>query len=83
MATVTLFGRPDCHLCDDARAVLEGMRADMPFTIVERDIEADDDLLRRYLERIPVVVIDGAEICDLFVDEDAVRTALGLESRRS
>ncbi len=76
MPVVTLYGRPDCHLCDDARVVLERMRAEQPFTLHERDIEADDDLLRRYLERIPVVVIDGAEVCDLFVDEDAVRAAL-------
>ena len=73
---VTLYGRPGCHLCDDARAVLERIRADTPFRLVERDIEADDDLLRRYLERIPVVAVDGRELSDFFVDEDALRAAL-------
>jgi glutaredoxin len=74
--TVTLYGREGCHLCDDARAVLERVRAEEPFELVERDIEADDDLLRRYLERIPVVALDGRELFDLFVDERALRAAL-------
>ena len=74
--TVTLYGRPGCHLCDDARAVLERVRRDTPFALVERDIEADDALLRRYLERIPVVALDGRELFDFFVDEDALRAAL-------
>jgi hypothetical protein len=74
--TVTLYGRPGCHLCDDARIVLERVRADTPFELVERDIETDDDLLRRYLERIPVVAVDGREVFDYFVDEHAFRAAL-------
>ena len=78
--TVTLFGRPGCHLCDDARGVLERVRRDVPFDLVERDIEADDDLLRRYLERIPVVAVDGRELSDFFVDEDALRAALSSAS---
>ena len=55
MRTVTLYGRPGCHLCDDARAVLERVRATHPFRLEEIDIEADDALFTRYLERIPVV----------------------------
>ena len=76
MATVTLYGRPGCHLCDDAREVLERIRRDDPFELVERDIEADDDLLRRYLERIPVIALDGTELFEYFVDEPALRAAL-------
>ena len=76
MRTVTLYGRPGCHLCDDARVVLERIRAEEPFELVERDIEADDDLLRRYLERIPVVAVDGREVFDYFIDEQAFRAAL-------
>jgi glutaredoxin len=77
MATVTLLGRPGCHLCDDAREHLVRLRAELPFALVEVDIESDDDLLRRYLERIPVVVIDGEELSDFFVDEEALRRRLG------
>jgi glutaredoxin len=74
---VTLYGRPGCHLCDDARAQLLTLRAELGFTLVERDIEADDDLLRRYLERIPVIALDGQELFDFFLDEAVLRERLG------
>jgi hypothetical protein len=72
MRTVTLYGRPGCHLCDDARAALERVRACHPFHLDEVDIESDDALLKRYLERIPVIALDGEELFDLFVDEEAL-----------
>ena len=75
-AVVTLYGRPGCHLCDDAREALERIRLEEPFELVEHDIEADDDLLRRYLERIPVITLDGRELFDYFVDERALKAAL-------
>jgi glutaredoxin len=68
-ARLVLYSRPGCHLCDDARVVLE--RIGEPFD--EVDIESDDDLLKRYLERIPVVVLDGQELYDFFVDEQDLR----------
>ena len=71
-ARVTLYGRDGCHLCDDARAVLE--RVGEPFD--EVDIETDDALHRRLLERIPVVSVDGHERFDHFVDEDELRGLL-------
>ena len=66
---VVLYGREGCCLCDDARDVLVRVRTAHPFALRERDIEADDELLRAYLERIPVVTIDGVEAFELFVDE--------------
>jgi len=69
---VTLFGRAGCHLCDDAQAVLD--RVGEPYDLV--DIESDDELFKRYLERIPVVAVDGAEVFDFFVDERALRARL-------
>jgi len=77
--TVVLYGRPGCHLCDDARAALLRIRAELPFRLREVDIEADDALFRRLLERIPVVAVDGEEVCELFVDERAVRKRVQLE----
>jgi glutaredoxin len=74
--TVTLYGRARCHLCDDARAALQRIRATAPFVLEEIDIEADDALLRRYLERIPVIALDGEELFDFFVDEQALRRKL-------
>ena len=66
---VVLYGRPGCHLCDDALAVLERVRARTPFDFQTVNIEDDDALLRAYLERIPVVSLDGEDVYDYFVDE--------------
>jgi glutaredoxin len=71
-----LYTRPGCCLCDEARQVLERVRRRHPFALSERDIEQDDALLRRYLERIPVVEIDGREAFELFVDESEVEKRL-------
>ena len=76
MKVVTLYGRPGCHLCDEARAVLERIRATQPFRLEEIDIESDDALLMRYLERIPVIALDGEELFDHFVEEETLRRKL-------
>ena len=81
MRTVELYGRPGCHLCDDARAVLERLRDELGFALVERDIERDDALLRTYLERIPVIALDGEELFDFFVDETELRRRLAYTGR--
>jgi glutaredoxin len=77
--SLVLYGRPGCHLCDEARAVLE--RIGHPFE--EVDIEADDELLARYLERIPVVALDGSELSDFFVDEAELRARLAARVPRA
>ncbi|HUA44149.1 MAG TPA: glutaredoxin family protein [Solirubrobacteraceae bacterium] len=82
MRTVVLYGREGCCLCDDAREVLERVRSRRPFVLLERDIESDDALLRAYLERIPVVAIDGAEVFDLFVDESELERRLDMVQSR-
>ena len=75
MRTVVLYGRDGCCLCDDAREVLLRVRARFPFELEERDITQDDALLGRYLERIPVVTIDGVQAFELFVDEAELSAA--------
>ena len=77
--SLVLYGRPGCHLCDEAREVLE--RIGHPFE--EVDIEADDRLLARYLERIPVIELDGAELYDFFVNEVELRARLDARVRRA
>jgi glutaredoxin len=79
---VVLYSKPECHLCDDARAVLERVRAEQPFELVECDIERDEALRRAYLERIPVVEIDGREAFQFFVDEAELRRRLGIVDGR-
>jgi glutaredoxin len=74
---VRLYGRPDCHLCDEARGRLLELRSDgLDFELEEIDIETDDVLLRRYLERIPVVELNGEILSELFLDEDGLRARL-------
>jgi glutaredoxin len=70
---LVLYGREGCHLCDDAREVL--LRLGHPFE--EIDIETDPKLHARYLERIPVVALDGVELYDFFIDEADLRVRLG------
>jgi glutaredoxin len=74
--TLTLYSRPGCHLCDDARVALERVRARAPFALREVNIDTDDSLLRRYLERIPVVALGDEELFDFFVDEAALEDRL-------
>ena len=77
MTTVTLYTREGCCLCDDARTILLRAQSRHEFDLEERDIEVDDRLLRAYLERIPVVVIDGTEAFELVVDEAELERTLG------
>jgi len=72
-ARLVLYGRDGCHLCDEARTVLERIGVEFE----EIDIETDDALLRRYLERIPVVALDGEDLYDFFVDEQDLRARVG------
>jgi glutaredoxin len=75
---VTLYGRPDCHLCDEAREILHEMRVEGGFELREIDIESSDRLFKAYLERIPVVEVDGVVVGELEPDPGALRVALGL-----
>jgi Glutaredoxin-like domain (DUF836) len=76
MTTVVLYGREGCCLCDDAREMLLRISEHHPFTLRERDIESDDGLLRAFLERIPVIEIDGVQEFELMIDEAEVRRRL-------
>jgi glutaredoxin len=74
---VRLYTRPDCHLCDEARVGLERLRADgLDFELKEVDIETDDELHARFLERIPVVELDGEIVSELFLDAGGLRARL-------
>jgi glutaredoxin len=78
-ASVIVYSKPDCHLCVEAMVVLRALRDELGFALAELDITADDALHRAYFERIPVVTLDGRELCEYFVDEALVRERL--ESR--
>jgi hypothetical protein len=75
--TLTLYSRPDCHLCDQARDAILGLRQSGPaFELQEVDIERDAGLFAAYLERIPVVAVDGVVVSELELDISAVRARL-------
>jgi glutaredoxin len=76
-ARVTLYTRPGCHLCDDARAVVAQVCADLGETFDEVDIESDDGLEDRFGEEIPVTFVDGRQHDYWRVDEARLRKALG------
>ena len=84
MRHVILYTREGCCLCDTARGVLARLLARHPsaFRLEECDIEADDALYRAYLERIPVVTIDGQESFELFVDETELQRRLDIVETR-
>jgi glutaredoxin len=70
---VTFVHAEGCHLCESARRVIEGIRAEVPFELEEVDIAGDDELEARYRERIPVVLVDGKEAFTYFVTPDGLR----------
>jgi hypothetical protein len=76
MRLVTLYASPGCHLCEQARGVLLRVREDHDFELLERDITLDESLHRAYLERIPVVTLDGEELFEYFVQEEVLRARL-------
>jgi glutaredoxin len=77
MTVITLYSRPGCHLCDEAREAILALREELPvFELNEVNIEQDDGLLARYLERIPVVAVDGEVVSELELKLDLLRASL-------
>ncbi len=77
MSTVVVYSRPGCHLCEEAIEALAALHDEgYRFELQEVDIESEELLLRRLLEKIPVVEIDGIVVSELILDEAAVRARL-------
>jgi glutaredoxin len=81
MPTVTLYGKPGCCLCDDARAEVERLRERLGFMLEEVDVSIDPALHREYGERIPVVAVDGCEAFELHVDGPELERLLARVAR--
>jgi glutaredoxin len=73
---ITLLTRPGCHLCDDARAVIARVAAELGVSWQERDITRSESDLRDYGEMIPVTLIDGVQHDFWRVSEQRLRAAL-------
>ena len=76
-ARVTLYSRPGCHLCDDARQVVEQVCGELGERYDEVDITGSEELLARFGEEIPVTFVDGEQHDYWRVDPTRLRTALG------
>jgi hypothetical protein len=82
VTVVTLYTRPGCHLCDEVRDAILALGPELPpFELSEVNIERDHVLFARYLERIPVVVVDGEVVSELELDRDLLRVRLDTVSR--
>jgi glutaredoxin len=69
-ARVIIYSRPECHLCDEAKAAIENSNCSEHYTLEEVNIESDEGLLKKYKYDIPVVLIDGEEAFRHRVDPD-------------
>jgi glutaredoxin len=79
MAEVIVYSRRGCHLCEEALdAILALPSEGLRFELREVDIEGDESLLRAYLERIPVVEVDGEVVSELSLDETGLRARLDI-----
>jgi hypothetical protein len=77
MATrVVLIGKPECHLCADARAIIEKVCTELDVRWSELSILDDPALASRYFELIPVTLVDGKPHDQWRVNEDRLRAAL-------
>jgi glutaredoxin len=76
MAVLTLYGKPGCHLCDEAREAVRAASAGRDVELVEVDITLDPSVERDFRERIPVLALDGEELFEFFVDQGALKERL-------
>jgi glutaredoxin len=77
MTEIVVYSRPGCHLCEQAIEAIVALHGEgYRFDLHEIDVESDDLLLRRHLERIPVVEIDGTVVSELVLDQADLRAKL-------
>jgi len=73
---ITLLSRPGCHLCDEARSIIERVATDLGVSFEEHDITLSADDLAQYSEMIPVTFVDGVQHDFWRVSEERLRAAL-------
>jgi glutaredoxin len=74
--TLTLYTKRDCHLCDEALALLSRLELELGFVVDEVDIGTDGELFRRYRNDVPVLALDGEVLLSAPLAEREVRCAL-------
>ena len=73
---MTLYGKPDCHLCDEAEAIVLRVTSELRVPYVKLDIERSPELFERFRYRIPVIEIAGGETLDWPTTPERVRRAI-------
>lgn len=76
MAVVTLYTKPSCSLCDDAREALLRVQRGQPFELEDVNVQDDARLFAEYGEQIPVVLLNGTFLFEYRVDEARLRQLL-------
>ena len=80
MLTLTLYGRPECHLCEEMKAVAAEVGREIPHRLEEIDISTDPMLERRYGLQIPVLLVNGRKAFQFRVTPSELRERLQRES---
>ena len=76
---VTLYTRPDCHLCEEMHAVVDRVARDIPFTVEHVDVDTDPGLAVAYGTEVPVLCVNGRKAFKYRVDERTLRARLTRE----
>ena len=76
MTKVVIYSKPECHLCDEAKAAMQAAGCEGEYTLEEVNIESDPDLRRLYRYDIPVITLDGVEAFRHRVSPEEFRDAL-------
>lgn len=77
MTELILYTRAGCHLCDEMKAGLMPLQAELGFHLREIEVGWDGALAERYGRLLPVLVLEGEEVCHYFLDEARLRAVIG------
>jgi len=80
---VILYSRTDCHLCDKAKALLNELYKEYPFTLIEKDVDCEEPTRTAYSDRIPVILVNDHDVIGYPPDEQALRRALKTATART
>jgi hypothetical protein len=73
VTTVTIYSRPNCHLCEEMKALVSRVARSLPLTVEHVDISGDPELEGRYGSEVPVLLVDGRKAAKYRVTEDDLR----------
>ncbi len=76
MVKITIYSKKECHLCDNAKGILQKMQREFPFSLAEIDIEKNSELFKKYKHLIPVIEIDGEIAFNYKINEAELRKLL-------